>query len=293
MDRPQSTVRSASFRSSLYFSRPPTQVAAAIHNPRCERAQGGLRRSDYTGPRRGRAGGASCAIVLLGTLLAGGTWSTPASASDGVLEINQTCAVQTGCFAGDTPGLPVTISASGSYRLTSNLVVPDENTDGIVVSTDDVGIDLNNFSILGPVVCSGTTLACTPSSGTGSGVERTATLLSGISVRNGSIRGMGSYGVLLGVQSEVMNVRVRSNRSFGIFADSGSTVSGNSAYQNGGTGIFASSGSTVSGNTAYQNIGDGIQTAAGATVLGNTIHSNTGFGLNLGGLSGYRENVIT
>ena len=47
--------------------------------------------------------------------------ATPALAVDGVLEINQTCAVQTGCFAGDSPGFPVTITQPGSYRLTSNL----------------------------------------------------------------------------------------------------------------------------------------------------------------------------
>ena len=45
----------------------------------------------------------------------------PALAVDGVVEINQTCAVNTGCFAGDTPGFPVTITVAGSYRLTSNL----------------------------------------------------------------------------------------------------------------------------------------------------------------------------
>jgi hypothetical protein len=39
-------------------------------------------------------------------------FATPALAVDGVLEINQTCAVQTGCFAGDTAGFPVTIGAS-------------------------------------------------------------------------------------------------------------------------------------------------------------------------------------
>ena len=70
--------------------------------------------------------------------------ATSAIASDGVLEINQTCAGQTGCFAGDAAGFPVTISASGSYRLTSNLTVPNENTEGIVVSANDVGIDLTN-----------------------------------------------------------------------------------------------------------------------------------------------------
>src|SRR5262245_32414033 len=37
-----------------------------------------------------------------------------ASASDGVLEINQTCAA-VGCFQGDSAGFPVTINSAGSY----------------------------------------------------------------------------------------------------------------------------------------------------------------------------------
>jgi len=195
-------------------------------------------------------------------------------ASDGVLEINQTCAVQTGCFAGDTSGFPVTISASGSYRLTSNLVVPNENTDGIQVSTDNVSIDLAGFEIRGVVVCSGTPIACVPNAGTGSGVERTTTSLSGISIRNGSIRGMGNFGVLLGAQSEVMNVRVRSNRIDGIATELGSTVSGSTAYRNGGDGIGAGSSSTVSGNTASQNGENGIEALDGSTVSGNTTYQN-------------------
>ena len=43
------------------------------------------------------------------TLLALALMASPALAVDGVLEINQTCAVLTGCFAGDIPGFPVTI----------------------------------------------------------------------------------------------------------------------------------------------------------------------------------------
>lgn len=210
--------------------------------------------------------------------------ATPASASDGVLEINQTCAVQTGCFAGDTAGLPVTItgSAGRSYRLTSDLVVPNENTSGIQVFIDDVGIDLNNFTIRGPVVCSGTPLACTPTTGSGVGVERGFSLLSGTSLRNGSIRGMGNAGVLLGVQSEVTHVRARSNRLSGIEVGSGSTVSGNTAYQNGNDGIFANTGSTVSGNTTRQNGGNGIQTSSGSTVSGNAAYQNGGNGIQTG-----------
>ena len=83
----------------------------------------------------------------------------------------------------------MTIATPGtSYRLTSPLTVPNENTDGIVVSTSDVGIDLNNFAILGPVTCSGIPLVCTPASGTGSGVMiGSLGTFPNISVKNGSI----------------------------------------------------------------------------------------------------------
>lgn len=209
--------------------------------------------------------------------------SIPASASDGVLEINQTCAIQTGCFAGDTPGLPVTIngSAGRSYRLTSDLVVASAATNGIEIGADDVGIDLNNFAIRGPVVCSGTPLVCAPG-GAGTGVDVTAITISGTSVRNGSIQGMGSSGVSLAVQAEVTGVRARGNGLFGLEARDGSVLTGNVVYQNGSIGIEAGSGSVVSGNSAYQNGGDGIQVSLGATVSGNTASRNGNDGINVG-----------
>jgi hypothetical protein len=68
-----------------------------------------------------------------------------AQAVDGVLEINQTCAVNTGCFAGDTAGFPITINTQGSYVLTSNLDLPDVNTTGIEVTVGIVTIDMNGM----------------------------------------------------------------------------------------------------------------------------------------------------
>lgn len=248
-------------------------------------------------------------LVLLMAFLA-----SPALASDGILEINQTCAVQTGCFVGDGAGLPVTIIAPGSYRLTSNLVVPDADTDGILVSTDDVHIDLAGFAIRGPVVCTGNPVICVPNAGTGSGVRYKTTNLVGIGVRQGSIQGMGASGIQLGAQAEITNMRVRSNRLMGIDVEvastvvnntasrngsdgiqtgAGSTVSGNTVYLNGGSGIFVNVGSTASGNTAYLNGVDGIQASTGSNVESNTAYSNNGFGLHLGSKSGYRGNVTT
>ena len=248
-------------------------------------------------------------LVLLTLLLP----LAPALASDGVLEINQACAVETGCFAGDTAGFPVTITEAGtSYRLTSRLILPDENTDGIVISTNDVGIDLNNFAIIRSG-CEGVTTDCTPASGTGSGVKATFTSILGLSVKNGSITGMGNAGVSLGSQAEVTNLRVRWNRldgiavaeastvsgntsavngGLGILAGPGSTVSGNTAFGNGISGFRTLSGATISGNTAYLNQGDGIFTGTGSTVSGNTAYSNGGDGIQAGSGSTVLGNTV-
>jgi len=226
------------------------------------------------------------AIPLILLFLAGSAFAV-----DGVLEINQTCALTSGCFPGDSAGFPVTITTRGSYQLTSNLSISDVTTDGVVVSTSDVGIDLNNFTILGPVTCSGSPLTCTLAPGTGRGVAQTSMSNRGISVKNGSVTGMGSHGVILGDQAEVTNVRVRWCQFVGINTGSGSTVSGNTVYQNGSGGIFASSGSTVSGNTAYQNGLGGILSNAGSTVSGNTVYQNETTGIFTGAGSTVADNT--
>ena len=215
-----------------------------------------------------------CSVTLM---------SSPALASDGVVEINETCAVQTGCFSGDFAGYPVTIdgTAGRSYQLTSNLVVPNETTDGVQISTSDVSLDLNHFTIL-RAPCVDATSNCAPTAGFSIGIEvTTSSTSSGTAVHNGSIIGMGS-GVFLGAQSEVRNLRVRWSRFTGIRVREGSTVSGNAAYQNGGNGISTEVGSTVTGNTAYQNDSDGIDAESGSTVTGNTVYGNGTDGIEVG-----------
>ncbi len=108
----------------------------------------------------------------------------PAFAVDGVLEINQTCATQTGCFSGDTAGFPVTIdgTAGRSYRLTGDLNVGDPDTDGLFLTNSRITIDFNGFSlVLFPI-----------GSGTGNGVAGSGTEGSSAgfaTFKNGVIRG--------------------------------------------------------------------------------------------------------
>lgn len=233
--------------------------------------------------------------ALAGGLLSMGLVSAaarPAQAGEGVLEINQTCALQTGCFAGDTPGFPVTIAAAGSYRLTTHLVIPNDDTDGVRISTSDVGIDLNRFAVIRSSCLDNNTI-CRPNSGTGNGIETTAASSRGISVRNGSVIGMGDIGITLGEQAEVRDVLLRWNGGDAIVVGLGSTVADAVVFQNGGDGIVADSGSSVSDSTVYDNAADGIETGGGCSVQRNTVRANTGVALRLGAQSTYRENTLT
>ncbi|MBK7950010.1 MAG: right-handed parallel beta-helix repeat-containing protein [Deltaproteobacteria bacterium] len=240
--------------------------------------------------------------IALGAGLIAFLAGVPASASDGVLEIHQTCAVTGGCFPGDTAGFPVTISTSGSYRLSSNLTMPDQFTSGIVVNASDVSIDLNGFAIIGQIVCAGAPLGCTPSTASGTGISNINTFRL-VRVRNGTIRGMGDDGVALGQDAEVTGLRVTSNRGSGIEVARGSVVSGNLIYENGASGLFLVQGNAsvtknviarngtngisggaspsfligalASGNSIYQNGLDGVSLLdGGAVVTGNTIYDN-------------------
>lgn len=239
----------------------------------------------------------------------------PALSNDGVVEINQVCAVHTGCFSGDAIGFPVIIdgSAGRSYRLTSDLVQPTLNTDVILVSAPSITIDLNGFEIVG-AGCVGATVNCTPITGTGSGIERATGTLAGTKVLNGSVTGMGRHGIFLGTQSEVVNVSARWNRFDGILVGPGSSVSGSVAYQNnddgievgpgslvfdnatylnGNDGIVAGNGANVFGNTSSANGDDGIQTSLASLVRANTVRGSSDLGLALSAPSSYRENVVT
>ena len=181
-------------------------------------------------------------------------FATPALAVDGVLEINQTCAVQAGCFAGDTPGFPVTISASGSYQLTSGLQVPNADTTAVEIQTGDAALDLNGFRILGP-------------STVGTGVRIYAPLPAatkdGIVVKNGLVFGMGDGGILLPGQSaaRVENMHVISNKGLGIRVGGSSVVSGSIVRNNTGVGIQFDTGSKVTDNVVVTNAGVGFRGA--------------------------------
>lgn len=199
--------------------------------------------------------------ALVMSTLGGTAYAQRPITDDGVTLITQQSAERGGVSAGDAPGFPVTISESGSYRLGSDLIVPDGNTTAIDITVANVNLDLNGFSILSP-------------GGGGANGVRTqippAAPAGNVTVKNGAVRGFGGAGLDL----------IRSCRVEGVIA----------LFN--GTGIRVSIGCAVVNSTANVN-GTGISAGSGSTVIGNTVKNNSGVGMVLGVDAGYAHNVLT
>lgn len=199
-----------------------------------------------------RSGVRRAATLLCSFLLA-----SEASAADGRLEISQACA-QSGCFAGDAPGFPVTIVARGSYLLTSDLASPD-TAHAIVVAAPFVTLDLNGFSVAGPRLFG----ACGPPFDF-DGISGPGQV--GATVRNGRVLGMRRTGVSLGAGARVEDVSVEQNCWLGVEVGATSVVARTRAILNRLTGIDTGERSLVVHAVADQNGNEGINVGADSIV---------------------------
>jgi len=203
--------------------------------------------------------------LLVGAALATGGMGRRAAASDGVIEINQAAIAARG-------GFPYVIDALGSYRLTSDLVVPDENTTAIRVAAPNVTLDLNGFAISGPTVCSAPPVTNCAPTGTGIGIDGRAVV--GIRVWNGTVRGMGSWGLVLGAEAVVEDVSAVSNGLRGIQVDHSARVIRGFALRNGSDGIWIGHASIVRDTTANENQQGGIAVATSSLLQRNVAARN-------------------
>lgn len=235
-----------------------------------------------------------CALLLL--------WAAPSVyAVDGVVLIDQTRALAGGVTPGDTPGFPVTITQRGSYRLSGNLNVPDGNTTAIDVRADFVTIDLNGFSIIGPADCSG--VGTCKGFGNGHGIvagdigSTPPRIYFNITIRNGTIQGMGYDGIFLfGDALVIENMTLRSNagngaqiyRSGPSIAQGGVIVRHNNMHLNGFAGIDVEMG-LVTENTISQNR-YGIRIPHGL-IRQNVVTYNS-IGLQFFGTAAYGDNAF-
>lgn len=206
------------------------------------------------------------ALILLVSI------SGAAVADEGVLEIDSDC-VADGCFSGDSGGFPVTLANPGSYRLTSNLTTGDIDTTLVEISSDDVHLDLNGFSLIGPVSCPqvGVDPAVCPNPGDGDGIAANSNVVN-VAIRNGGIHGMGRHGIDGSfLETSVTDVIANENAGHGIHVLTG-TVRDSIAISNGNNGIFAASLALCIDNIANHNANVGIQSCT----CGNNIMSGNG-----------------
>jgi len=195
--------------------------------------------------------------------------------------------------------LPFTISESGSYVLTSNLTGASGGA-GLVVTADDVVIDLNGFSLVGvPGSLDGIETAVSVDSLTvrngvvrdwdGDGIEGGGanTILEGVhvydnagdgatvgghaDVRNSRFEGNGEFGLFV-IQGNATNCVLRENAGTGMRISTGN-AQGCTALDNGEHGILVIGG-TVSGCTADGNAEAGIYGSVGVTVSDSTASFN-------------------
>jgi len=210
---------------------------------------------------------------IVAALLAA-TWPGEAAACGDPRE----CAHRAHCLESHSHGFPIVIDKAGSYRLCRNLTVPTADTTAILVTASDVTIDLGGFSIAGPTVCDGS--SCSPS-GEGKGVS--AARISNLTVRNGTIRGMGSNGLEAGANARVEGVRVIGNGRHGIAVGTTCSLVGNLATRNGENGISGQEYCLVKDNVAHDNGSDGISAGCACSVVGNVATNNARSGIVTGG----------
>jgi hypothetical protein len=210
----------------------------------------------------------------------------PAAAVDGEILISQSRAASGGITPGDTAGFPVTISRSGSYKLSSNLSVTDA-TNAIEVTAADVTIDLNGFTIRSspPGAASSGIVALT-----GGGVLR---------VSNGTIVGFPSAGIAKSPGFAVIeDMRIIGNgRNLDLAGDSqvrnSTIIMSTSDFGVFEPGIRCYARCLIENNVITGNIGAAVVSqGGGSTVIGNVMVGNgspavfssgvaTGIGLNI------------
>ena len=194
------------------------------------------------------------------------------------------------------PNLPYTISESGSYCLTQNLIHTDQYTNAIEVNADNVTIDLCGYSIIGPTATHNETC---------SGIYMNG--CKNVEIRNGTITNFPNNGIFeadTGVIPEasghrVIDVRVTLIGAHGIVLwGSNHTVRDCTVTQTqidleqGFGGITCGSMSAVIGNVVSESNIIGIRAGIGCMIRDNTL-GNCAYGIIPESGSSVIDNIIS
>jgi hypothetical protein len=208
--------------------------------------------------------------VLLGWV---GVAAGAVSKDAGVILINQAQAAAGGVTSCDTPGFPVTICTSGSYRLSGDLSVP-AGTEAIEITASNVSLDLNGFTILLPASGSTPSICSIRAMGT----------LSLIRIQNGILSG-GDCGIQLGSASNsvVSDVTIETNVV---------TTSGASGITIGSTSRVQDNRVTFPCVSCPLGAAVGIQASGNAVIRGNSVAAAQ-YGINVQCPAVVVENVLS
>ena len=161
---------------------------------------------------------------------------------------------------------PIVIDQPGSYVLTSNITVSTINTKCIEIDANDVTLDLNGHTLMGPGKTSGSN---------DSGIY--ASEKNNITIKNGTIQNFGKSGIVLsGSNHQIKDVMFCSNGLHGISIISSIIINCTASY-NGSHGIYASY-STITNCITDSNDSHGIS-ATSSTVTKCTTSYNSSHGI--------------
>lgn len=212
-------------------------------------------------------------------------------AVDGQVLLNQASVTAAG-------GFPYVIAQPGSYKLSGNLT-PPTNADAIHILSNNVTVDLNGFTI-GSASCVPNT--CGGTSGYGVLSSFTQAYYN-ITIRNGTISGMGLGIYLTGDSITLEDLHIRNITNSGIVvtlldeAKPASVIVRHNTIDGARVGLSVNGSALVTDNTfSYNAMGASIgnefsSTISSALVVGNTFFSNT-LGLVLYS-GGYLNNVFS
>ncbi|MFC3194221.1 beta strand repeat-containing protein [Marinicella sediminis] len=193
--------------------------------------------------------------------------------------------------------IPFTITEPGSYYLTGNLSNTTLNSDGIIIDTDNVTLDLGGFTISGYDTND-------PPNQTGDDGIYILGSQNNIHIFNGHVEGWagdginalnadhsiferltvsynGGDGLVADFSAVISHVTAGFNGLDGIEGDDGTVIVFSTAMGNGDNGIQTSEGSHVAHSTGFDNESDGIDVGAGSTVTNSVASDNLIFGIDL------------
>jgi hypothetical protein len=164
------------------------------------------------------------------------------------------------------------ITQSGSYYLTEDIVSTAAGETGILISADNVTLDLNGFTLIGA------------DGGGGAGIAVNGTHIN-LAIRNGTIRDWGGDGIDLDKSANVQieGLRISNNNGAGLRGGSAARVTGCNAYANAGDGFVVGNESSVIGNLSQFNARSGIHVAGRNNYIDGNHCGNNNIGIEVVG----------